>query len=272
MLENVASNEVFSFFLRIPTACSAQKSTIKTLKHQGFTLIELIVVIVILGTLAATAMPKYMNMRAEAYRAATEGIAAGLRSAVLLSISANRLKKPENEANTAHAKLFTQDGTAFLVNGVPTSRTVAPTLGVPINSKDGIGALMGCANAIDATGKGECQGNEVSNLLIAQETSVWKPKNAPFPCGAIYNGNTGEVTVNYEVCPTTTPPKPTARMPTIDDCPEHPGYYPSQFYGPQFVEPGEGIITQHLCIYQGNDGHGASTGIFYWDYDNGRRV
>ncbi len=49
--------------------------------QSGFTLIELVVVIVILGILAATALPKFIDLTGNANQAAVQGVAGGLSSA-----------------------------------------------------------------------------------------------------------------------------------------------------------------------------------------------
>jgi prepilin-type N-terminal cleavage/methylation domain-containing protein len=51
----------------------------------GFTFVELVTVIVILGILAATAVPKFINVSANARTAAVAGVAGGLESATAIN-------------------------------------------------------------------------------------------------------------------------------------------------------------------------------------------
>ncbi|MBL7176164.1 MAG: prepilin-type N-terminal cleavage/methylation domain-containing protein [Desulfobacteraceae bacterium] len=52
--------------------------------EEGFTLIELVVVIVVLGILGVIAVPKYLDIRAQAEEGVANGVTAALRGAVAI--------------------------------------------------------------------------------------------------------------------------------------------------------------------------------------------
>lgn len=67
-------------------------------QQRGFTLVELVIVIVILGILAVTAAPKFLNLAGDAKASTLEGVKAALQSANAVIYSKAVLANKQKEA------------------------------------------------------------------------------------------------------------------------------------------------------------------------------
>jgi prepilin-type N-terminal cleavage/methylation domain-containing protein len=94
--------------------------------QRGFTLIELVMVIVILGVLAAVAIPKFVDLKGDAATAATQGVAGALSSASAINYGARSI----NASNTATFQVTAAGGCAAVkanMQDVPASYAVSGT-------------------------------------------------------------------------------------------------------------------------------------------------
>lgn len=67
------------------------KTTFKTMAQRGFTLIELIITIVIIGVLAAVAIPKFQSLTGDAEKGVAAGVGAALASASSVNFARSKV-------------------------------------------------------------------------------------------------------------------------------------------------------------------------------------
>ncbi len=95
-------------------------------KQSGFTLIELVIVVVILGFLAVTAIPKFLDLTDQAKQANIEGMAGGFATGISLARAQWEAEGRENDGATIPKNFVNYDGVQLYLTVEDTNNGIRP--------------------------------------------------------------------------------------------------------------------------------------------------
>ena len=121
--------------------------------QSGFTLIELVVVIVILGILAATALPRFVGLQGDARLAKAQAVLGSVRSASALAHAAALAR------GVTTGTVDMEGSPIDMINGYPTANATGIVAAAQLVGSDGLtmsagGALATSSITIDSTTPG----------------------------------------------------------------------------------------------------------------------
>ena len=102
----------------------------KLRNEKGFTLIELVVIIVILGILSVIAVPKYLDLKSEAELGTAKGVTAALRGAIAINHARYLMNGTDYNATTIADNIETEDITVAATNATGSITATFPSTNV----------------------------------------------------------------------------------------------------------------------------------------------
>ena len=162
-------------------------------KQQGFTLIELVVVIIILGILAVTAAPKFINLQGDARVSALTGMKAALQGANTLVYSKASLSGKEKAA----AQTVTIGGTTAAPVTIITQYGYTNALKLDLEKALDVVFDLG-ANGAPTSTTGTAEWIIKENAVTPKKVEIWQ-KGAPAACKLTYTAASATTLPTYVI-------------------------------------------------------------------------
>ncbi len=167
------------------------------MKQKGFTLIELIIVIVVLGILAVTAAPQFINFSSDARESTVKGAQASIQGAMQLVYAKSLIDGSESadKSDSPAPEVATENGAVTIHLGYPTADAAGITKAAGLES-DWV-ATPGAGSAAEASPAAGSIGFSPAGATVNYDGSSDS-------CHVLYtestSGTNASVSVNVDGC------------------------------------------------------------------------